>query len=114
MIISLHATSEAQLQIQPDPAIVHVGDRVAWELFFDSPRRNFRSPLLWIIYFREKHAFRNHYGSEWQQRSEPNQKVIVDAGKAEEHGDYKYGVRIINAETGKELSDDDPRLIVIR
>jgi hypothetical protein len=91
---------------------VKVGEEVAWELFFDSQQSNFRAPLIWTIYFLDKHPFGSPPGREWSQRTEPDQKVFLDIGTAREPGDYKYGVRIINAETCKEISDDDPRLIV--
>ena len=38
----------------------------------------------------------------------------VDAGAAEEPGEYKYGVRATDDSTGRVLNDDDPYIIVRR
>jgi hypothetical protein len=112
MIISLYARPEKKLLIEPDPAVVHVGDRVAWELSLSS-RWELKSPLLLTIYFRKEDPFRHNYGHEWSVHGEPDKPIIVEAGTAKEPGDFKYGVRIINADTGSQISDDDPRIIVV-
>ena len=116
MIISLAARLEGPLNIRPDPAFVTIGESVTWELLFDPQGSTFRVPLKWEIYFQDKDPFSLSNGRAWIARSEPNSngehKEMLDVGEAREPGDYKYGVRIANAESGEELSDDDPRLIV--
>ena len=37
---------------------------------------------------------------------------VVGPVRAEEPGEYKYGVRVLDGDTGEPLGDDDPRLIV--
>jgi len=86
MIITLYAVSGQRLQIQPDPAIVHVGDRVAWELYFDFRSTIFRHPLIWTVYFRKGNPFTYQNERRWSKRTEPNERVVVEAGRAEESG----------------------------
>jgi hypothetical protein len=38
----------------------------------------------------------------------------IDAGSADDPGEYKYGVRATDGVTRQELSDDDPYIIVRR
>ena len=37
---------------------------------------------------------------------------MIEAGEAQQPGEYKYGVRATDASTNEELCDDDPFLIV--
>jgi hypothetical protein len=39
-------------------------------------------------------------------------QAATDALRADEPGDYKYGVRVEDAESGEVIGDDDPVLIV--
>jgi hypothetical protein len=122
MIISL-SSREGKLTIEPDPAIVHVGDRVVFELKFE--RATWASALpqrlvRWAVYFRKGHPFQEnppyYFGGEreWSASGPATEPGTIDPGKAAEPGDYKYGVRIVDRETGGVISDDDPKLIVIR
>ena len=121
MIISLITKPGAPLEIRPDPAIVHVGDFVAWEMYIDPqwaieriayPWASFESPVRWTIYFQNRHPFRKYLRQDWSAIGFPEKKTIVQIGKAEEPGDFKYGIRMASEVTGQQLSDDDPWLIV--
>ncbi len=112
MIISVQSLAGARLRISPDPAIVHVGDRVVWRMHLLHRLTGFRFRLKWTIYFHKDHPFSGDYREELTESGETNSDIIIDAGKAETPGDYKYGVRIANAETHETISDDDPILIV--
>jgi hypothetical protein len=124
--ICITARRGKPIQIQPDPAVVPVGDTVIWQLrYFDSD-----DPIQMTVYFDHGTPFKN-----WRSRSvETKQKDkeqrddkhdgekqqeggvsegTIDGGKADETGDYKYGVRLLNARTKVPLSDDDPWLKVI-
>jgi len=102
------------LKVQPDPALVKVGDNVIWELSLASDRDLVSAE--WVIYFRDKNPFNRANSIEWGLLTEATgadeHKLMFDAGPTREPGDFKYGVRIMNVKTGKQLSDDDPRLIV--
>jgi hypothetical protein len=70
-------------------------------------------PLQWKVYFGGgKQPFGSTYGGEWEIRSQPDEKRMIEPGKAIDPGNYKYGIRVNNAETGEELDDNDPWLIV--
>lgn len=81
----------------------------------------FDDPLEWTIYFSNGHPFGSLRSGIWRQRTDAakpgdrgSHRGILAAAPAREPGDYKYGVRISNARTGEQLSDDDPMLIVRR
>jgi hypothetical protein len=126
LIIALFATFGEQLIVRPDPAIVSIGEDIAWALFFDGPEQSFGRgrhwdvPLQWRIYFSSANPFGDRSRGVWTQttaRLQPDDNTraprgILAAAPAQEPGDYKYGVRISNARTGERLSDDDPLLIV--
>lgn len=122
MIISLRSIAGMRLEIHPDPAIVHVGDKVQWQLSLlpadrDIPgsRRDPFSfgPLKWTVYFRNKQPFGPNGYTELSTPAAPGSPVGMRFGTAETPGDYKYGVRLVDAR-GEEISDDDPFLIVLR
>lgn len=121
MIISLRSIAGMRLEIQPDPAIVHVGDRVEWQLIFLRPERGlltprrdpFRfGPLKWTVYFRREQPFGRRGEHEISAPAALDEPARIGFGTAETPGDYKYGVRLVDA-TGEEVSDDDPFLIVL-
>lgn len=126
MIIALFATLGDRLIVRPDPAIVRVGEDVAWALFFDGPEAPFGNrvqwdmSLEWRVYFNSAHPFGQRFRGVWTQKTDPLQpgdnvrapRGMLAAAPVQEPGDYKYGVAISNARTGERLSDDDPILIV--
>lgn len=108
-------------RISPDPARISRGELIRWR---------FQAPYLdilrtrWTIYFPFGHPFaRNERGVAFSR--EPL-LLVVDARQsydglhsgyspmiqAEAPGDYKYGVKLEDIDTGEELGDEDPHLIV--
>ena len=70
--------------------------------------------LKWTIYFENgRHPFETHPEGSWSIEADSAQESEFTSGPAITPGDYKYGVRVENASTGAQLSDDDPRLIVL-
>lgn len=112
MQIAVYADLHGRLQIDPDPAIVGVGTPIEWHFVLGGgpPRYNLR----WEVYFDHTRAF------PWRIRTlqtSPDQEEeghigVLYAGEAEKLGDHKYGVRVIQADSGENLGDDDPRLVV--
>jgi hypothetical protein len=128
---------EGKWEVSPDPAHVKVGELFTWTV--QVPRSRFEL-LRWELHFDRgtpfgeindfKTSTRNsHLGTIVDSNSRlqhalrdagADLDVIVDHGGivgpvlAEQPGDYKYGVRLENAETEEELEDYDPRLIVSR
>jgi hypothetical protein len=120
MVISLYSIFGTGLVIQPDPAIVHVGDRVEWQFLYlqrEGPPSSEQSdpfrfgPLKWMVYFRGEQPFGRNHDRELSSPVERGQRASITFGTAKDSGDYKYGVRLI-AGDGEEISDDDPLLIV--
>jgi hypothetical protein len=111
MIINLVAKYPKELAISPDPAVVRLGERVSWSLKFEN-RSRFPKSVTWTIYFRLKHPFGPETDCSWTHRAESNGDT-VDAGETRERGEYKYGVRLTDAESNETISDDDPVLTVV-
>lgn len=95
----------------PDPAIVRRGTLVNWR--FQANGLPFPQ-LEWVVYFNEGSPFRGQ-----------GAQIVVDTPavdgqhigtspemSADDPGDYKYGVRVVDATNQQTLGDDDPRLIV--
>ena len=104
-----------ELLIRAIPGVVFVPRwmRISWRVEQEIPLPN---PLRWEVYF--------DHGSPFHNRKKP---AVIDTEpsndngrhsgetkpeRAEEDGDYKYGVRVIDLKGDKVLSDDDPYLIV--
>ena len=112
MRIALRSTLGAPLTISPDPATVKVGERVVWRMSFSE--REMSERLKWTIYFENgRHPFETLPEGSWSIEADSAQESEFTCGPATTPGDYKYGVRVENASTGAQLSDDDPRLIVL-
>jgi hypothetical protein len=111
MIISLLAMYPRELVISPDPAVVRLGEKVSWVLQFEN-RSRFPKSIGWTIYFRQGHPFGPETAYSWVQGADTND-LALDAGQTREPGDYKYGVRVTDAENNETISDDDPILRVV-
>jgi hypothetical protein len=114
MVISLIGSPGKPLTIEPDPAYVRVGSTVEWRLSFDE---NYPHAVEWTVYFGRatpftEKAWKAVTGRQTVPPSPARHEEYIAAGTANESGEYKYGVRTINANTGETLSDDDPILIV--
>jgi hypothetical protein len=116
VIISLSAKGTEPVTINPDPALVKVGDNVIWELDFAPV--GVLNAIEWTIYFSQANPFNRGKSTSWVQVIQTDgsdwPRALLNAGPALEEGDYKYGVRITNPANRQTLSDDDPRLIVSR
>lgn len=111
MNITLVASFPPRLTISPDPAVVARGEPVIWSLIFADPSA-FPKSVQWTIYFGEQHPFGPTAGSSCTQLVEPGFHQYI-AGPALEAGEYKYGVRLVDAQSNRRMSDDDPWLIVL-
>lgn len=119
----------------PSPAIVAVGTRVRWIL--RAPDLENRK-LVWKVSFPALRPFdeepstlkvMTRVAERWQ-RSEINMEVIkmlnledevvlshrgvTEIQAADRPGEFKYDLSVEDGETGKQISDDDPWLIVVR
>src|SRR5437588_9211485 len=111
MIISAVKFPGRQLLMHPDPAVLHVGDKVAWQVLADSKILATKGRLRWTIYFKpDQHPFASP-SSQWDREVRPGESGTIEAGTAKKPGDFKYGIRIVDSETGEQVSDDDPILI---
>ncbi len=118
--------------VQPDPAIVTVGEKVAWLVRWP---RSTTNVVRWAIYFtpfRYRHALvattrnshlgtilaRNHSLEQGLKKEGANLDDMTDhygiigPVTPTDPGEYKYGINAADAETEKEIGDDDPKLIV--
>lgn len=112
MVISLVKFSDRPLLIFPDPAVISVGDKVEWQFLTDAKNMAHDTAVRWTIYFKPKeHPFESD-AHEWEQEATAGESEVIEPGVANSPGHYKYGVRIVKAETDEEISDDDPLLIV--
>lgn len=103
-----------QTVCSPDPARVPVGQHVTWECTATAPRR-----LSWRFYFTGSHPFgrpvtgsATFVSSTVTQQSGLAHTVLVITPPVVDPGDYKYGVRVSDADSDEMLSDDDPFLTV--
>jgi hypothetical protein len=119
----------------PNPAIVAVGTRVRW-IFRATELQN--RTLLWEIHFRFDEPFgpdretlrvktevvdrrqRGDRGDDILRRLDlsedaaVNHRGVTEAQPADRPGDYKYDLRVRDAESGEAIGDDDPWLVVVR
>jgi hypothetical protein len=115
LVILLSAGLGRRLSIHPDPAFLRVGDQVTWQLSFASEA--VLESVEWIVYFSEDNPFMPQTKSKTLRQvtktiGAGDHKGTLYGGRAQHPGDYKYGVRIMDGISRKQLSDDDPRLIV--
>jgi len=114
VVIRLVAASKGLVEVKPDPAHVRLGDSVTWELFGQPGTET--DAIDWEIYFRSGNPFNSLKRGAWKGSTKSvgtgGHQGAVTAGSANQMGDWKYGVKLVNANTGIEMSDDDPRLIV--
>lgn len=99
-----------KISVNPAQASVKVGDYVVWLLVaHDVPPYAVR----WEIYFQHSNPFVGLGGPySVVPRGQPGTPEIVRSLPVLNAGDHKYGVRIVDANTGMTLQDDDPYLIV--
>ncbi len=98
---------------QPERAVVALGDTVQWVIRVGATGVK---SISWQVYFNEGSPFKNR---SWRMTTEGSSDKdefvhtgVIDAGEAQKPGEYKYGVRAVDASDNKELSDDDPFLVV--
>lgn len=122
-----------RLKVSINPIILKKGDKLefeVWSNFTNSEfpvSKDFR--LKWEIYFENGSPFRN---SDLQEQirnfdfiTESSESIfrfrelnhhagIMELGKAEKKGEYKYGIKATNADNeDDELDDFDPLIIVL-
>jgi hypothetical protein len=106
-------------KIQPDPAVVRVGESVVWEF---ETSDSAAASIVWVIYFDNGTPF-GKLGSRFSLLTQgaaiqtPVRQVykhfaIFPGARAGEPGDYKYGIKAEDPLNKLVLGDDDPRLIV--
>jgi hypothetical protein len=119
----------------PNPAIVTVGTRVRWVLRATELQNR---ALLWEIDFRIGVPFGREYETlrvktevvnrreratsdedvlrrlDLSEEAAVNHRGLTQTLPADRPGDYKYDLRVRDAETGETIGDDDPWLVVVR
>ncbi len=104
----------------PDPAKAFVGDSIVWA--FDT---NVGLPrdLIWMIYFSGSTPFKSK-GTTFRtvsagkaQKQRGGSVIYVHSAlslplTAEDPGDFKYGIRVIDSRSNQVLGDDDPYLLI--
>jgi hypothetical protein len=110
VIIDIRAEERAPLRVNPDPASVIVGEDIMWDLFYEG---YFPDSIQWVIYFDSGNPFnaQRDFSIKMDTSATTPGGTLV-GGAASNEGDFKYGVRLLNAKTSELLSDDDPRIIV--
>jgi hypothetical protein len=101
-----------KLVCSPDTAQVQRGTLVTWRF-----RANgLTIPLLrWTVYFNHGSPFGGH-GNQFITDTNPvggQHTKTTGSMSADDPGDYKYGVRVVDSVKQTTLADDDPRLIVL-
>src|SRR5262249_37300509 len=100
-----------RLTFSPDPAVVQRGSLVSWSFRAIAEGQG---SLRWIVYFGKGSPFRgqdDHFVTD----TPPVEGRHVGASRemsADEPGEYKYGVRVVDPASPAPLADDDPWLIV--
>ncbi len=108
----------ARTRTEPEKAEVGVGEHVTWSIAVAGRSRS----VEWEIYFEDRSPFRRRSYQVATEATVPRTDAPggetsvhvgqIDAGAAEEPGEYKYGVRATDKANQQALSDDDPYLIV--
>jgi len=108
-----------QTRTEPERAEVAVGEHVQWSIEVTGGTRS----VEWEVYFDNESPFRRR---SYRVRTEAQVLTIppvpeagvhigrIEAGSADEPGQYKYGVRATDETANRQLSDDDPYIIVRR
>ena len=103
---------DGKLSSSPDPARVQQGTPVTWRFLAGELGI---SQLRWVVYFTYKHPFGDQ-GSQFVTNTDlvgRQHTGSTGAMSADDPGDYKYGVRLVDSRDQKTLADDDPRLVVL-
>lgn len=112
------------ITVEPERAVVEVGDHVEWSIEVNGWHR--KSPgasVTWEIYFGQETPFSRHNWrvetevklprrKRWRDKNKVAYVATIEAGEANGPGEYKYGVRAFSDSPGAPISDDDPYLIV--
>jgi hypothetical protein len=113
-----------ETKTEPERAEVETGEPVQWSIEVTGGSR--RVPyVLWEVYFERESPFRERswrVTSElreprrrrWRDKRKAMHKANIEAGQANEPGEYKYGVRAFAGSSPELVSDDDPLIIVRR
>jgi len=128
-------SEKQKIVVSPDPAEVWVGNpivwrfeaksmqvrRIRWTVYFHRPRllSTLAAPFhfwRWLLFRRRGIPFFPGVGTELSSTTQAAgaHEGTIGPATPESPGEYKYGVRVENAETGATLGDDDPILLVRR
>ncbi len=97
---------------EPERAVVALGETVRWVI--RAGATGVKS-VEWQVYFSHGSPFKERswkLTTEGGSENDAAHAGVIDAGEAQQPGEYKYGVRAVDASTNQEISDDDPFLIV--
>lgn len=122
IIINIEISEDREKLLKiPERTRVPVNSVVQWNIvgldkYFDSPEFR-RRGLIFTLYFSDKTPF--GWKRQFIQLHDPhffpfypNRIIRLAEDVADEKGDFKYGVRVTEAETDEQLYDEDPFLIV--
>ena len=104
---------EGQISVSPEHAKVRVGTNVVWR--FQSNIQQSHG-LIWTVYFRNETPFLDVSSISAMSFSDDNNQhtAASDGEEASVPGrDYKYGIKLVDEKSGKELADEDPYIDVI-
>lgn len=103
----------------PEIAVVRRGTEVHWQINNVLPKQYQFPVLRWEIYFdnrspftRKGDPFAIETGLIWNSEKESRHSGTVNAGTADEDGEFKYGIRVIDVRGSNLLSDEDPMLVI--
>jgi len=118
--MNIHITGTLErTRTEPERAEVAVGETVRWSIEVTGGTRS----VEWEVYFENESPFRRR---SYRVTTDARLLTIppgpeaglhvgqIDAGIADERGEYKYGVKATDETTRRALSDDDPYIIVRR
>jgi hypothetical protein len=103
--VAVVTVSAKGVKVQPEHLRVKVGGDVTWRMAVSE----LLPPLRATFYFRGPSPF------DWTTREldvAASTGAIALSQRAATSGDYKYGVRVVEASSGREIGDDDPYLHV--
>lgn len=105
--------SNGELKTHPERAKVKVGSAVHWRFQAENIQTD---ELVWVVYFGSRVPFSgvNDIASHsvrdrnYQHISHTSAHIAQQEGK-----DYKYGIKVINYQSGEQVADEDPYLDVV-
>ena len=97
--------------VEPNTVYLNRGEYLNWDIRVDQELR-FINRFRWEIYFPERSPFSFGRTKTFQIETRSFETKELSAGSADVSGEYKYGVRLVNASSDETIYDEDPYIIV--